>query len=311
MLLPRPRLRSVPVVVLLLALGCTPQGSPPSKATPQRVVAIGDLHADINAARSAFRLAGAIDEQDRWVGGDLIVVQLGDLIGRSYEEKAVLDFMFDVREQADAAGGTVHILIGNHEIFGARLRLSVVDERAYAPFEAIPGLDRDHPALADLSEHQRARGAALMPGGHYTRKLAEFPVVLKLGNTVFVHGGVTPHWAKYGVDKINHDVSQWFAGKTGEPVWAKGVDSGNLDDIVVMSRHFSRDVDADDCALLEESLTLLDAERMVVAHSVQESIVSNCDERVWAIDVGMSRAYGGIPQVLEILDDEIVTVIGP
>ena len=44
----------------------------------QRIVAFGDVHGDLEAARGALRLAGAIDEQDRWSGGDLIVVQTGD-----------------------------------------------------------------------------------------------------------------------------------------------------------------------------------------------------------------------------------------
>ncbi len=48
---------------------------------------------------------------------------------------------------------------------------------------------------------------------------------------------------------------------------------------------------------------------MIVAHTVQESITARCDEKVWAIDVGMSRYYGGDLQVLEIIDDEIISII--
>ena len=33
----------------------------------QRIVAFGDVHGDLEAARGALRLAGAIDEQDRWI----------------------------------------------------------------------------------------------------------------------------------------------------------------------------------------------------------------------------------------------------
>ncbi len=48
---------------------------------------------------------------------------------------------------------------------------------------------------------------------------------------------------------------------------------------------------------------------MVVAHTVQDSITSRCDGDVWAVDVGMSRFYGGEVQVLEILDDQVVAVL--
>ena len=285
--------------------------APQPDARQQRVVAIGDIHADINAARGAFQLAGAIDEQDRWIGGDLVVVQLGDFIGRSYEDREVLDFIIDIRDKADAAGGKVHVLIGNHEVFGARRQYRWVPDEAYAAFADIPGQNVDSHFLAIFPEYKRARIAALMPGGYYAKQLAAFPAVLQIGETVFVHGGVTPRWANYGVDRINVEVGRWFSGRdTTEPPSMKGVDAGNDEDSVVMSRHFSDDVSEEDCAMLQESLDILGAKRMIVAHSVQESITARCDDRVWAVDVGMSRYYGGDLQVLEIIDDEILTVIG-
>jgi hypothetical protein len=77
----------------------------------------------------------------------------------------------------------------------------------------------------------------------------------------------------------------------------------------MMSRHFSEDVDEDDCAMLEASLKILGAKRMIVGHSVQSSITSRCHEKVWAVDVGMSRYYGGDVQVLEIIDDDKISII--
>jgi len=295
------------VLIACVALAVCAEDS--AVPVPHRIVAIGDIHADIGAARAAFQLAGATNDHDEWIGGDLVVVQLGDIIGRSYEDRDVLDFILDLRKKARAAGGQLHSLIGNHEVFGARLRLDYVAADAYSAFDDIPGLVLDDPRLAHLAADQRARGAALMAGGHYAKQLAEFSTVLRLGDTIYVHGGVTPHWANYGVNRINKEVSQWFAGSIVEPLSAQGVDAGNFDDIVIMSRHFSDDVDEEDCELLEESLAILGAKRMVVAHTVQESITARCDEQVWAIDVAMSRFYGGQIQVLEIIDDEKLTII--
>jgi len=274
-----------------------------------RVVVIGDLHADINAAREAFQLAGAVDESDSWVGGNMVIVQTGDIIGRSHDDREVLDFVLSVRDEAKAAGGQVHILIGNHEVFGAELELEWVSDNAYAAFEDIPGLQLNDPRLADVSAAKRARSAALMAGGHYASKMSDFPAVLRLGNTIFTHGGVTPYWAEYGIDKINAEVGLWFAGEIDQPASALGRDPRHFDDNVMMSRHFSEEVGPDECAMLDESLKTLGAKRMVVAHTVQESITSYCDGKVWAVDVGMSRFYGGRPEVLEIMNDDVVTVI--
>lgn len=41
-----------------------------------RLVAIGDLHGDMNKTRRAFKVAGLIDNQDRWTGGTTTAVQV-------------------------------------------------------------------------------------------------------------------------------------------------------------------------------------------------------------------------------------------
>ena len=292
--------------LLGLLPGCGASAAQPSKSG--RVVAIGDIHADINALRTAFRAAGATNARDEWIGGTLTIVQMGDLIGRSDDERQVLDFVFDMQRRATMAGGRVYVLIGNHEVFGGRVDNQAVGRNPFSAYEDMVGLRRDDPRLQVLPAMARARGAALMAGGPYARRIAAFPVVLKLGQTVFVHGGVVPRWARYGVDRINREVSDWLLGKTPEPDSALGVDDG---DRVMWTRQFSADVDAADCAALEESLRILGARRMIVAHTVHAEITSRCDGQVWAVDVGMSRAYGGTVQVLEITDDRTLRVIQP
>lgn len=295
-------------VAILLALGLglgAGVGVAPGAAQPAgagRIVAIGDVHGDLGAFRTALRAAGAINSAGNWVGGSLTVVQMGDLIGRSDEERQVLDFAFDLQSRAASAGGRLHLLIGNHEVFGGRLDNQAVGPNPFPAWESVPGLRRDDPRLLHLPPHARARGAALMPGGPYARKLAALPVVLRIGDTVFVHGGVVPRWARYGTERINQEVRQWLLGLAAEPDSALGVDNG---DRVMWTRQFSANVTAQDCALLKESLGILGAKRMIVAHTVHPQITARCDEQVWAVDVGMSRAYGGQVQVLEIVDDRL------
>eukprot|EP00541_Cyclophora_tenuis_P015205 CAMPEP_0116577876 /NCGR_PEP_ID=MMETSP0397-20121206/21386_1 /TAXON_ID=216820 /ORGANISM="Cyclophora tenuis, Strain ECT3854" /LENGTH=169 /DNA_ID=CAMNT_0004107187 /DNA_START=58 /DNA_END=567 /DNA_ORIENTATION=+ len=63
-------------------------------------------------------------------------------------------------------------------------------------------------------------------------------------------------------------------------------------------------------------LTTLQADRLVIGHTVQDQINSAMDGRVWRIDVGASAAYGGPTEVLEIRKqqqhnarDEIVSIL--
>jgi hypothetical protein len=273
-----------------------------------RVVAIGDLHSDIGQTRAAFRLAGATDANGTWIGGGLNVVQLGDMIGRSDDERQVLDFLFDIREQARAVGGGVHLLIGNHEVMGARVDNQAVGTNPFPGYEDLLGLDLADVRLGFLSEAQKKRGAALMAGGPYAKRFATLPTVIKLGETIYAHGGVVPRWARYGIDKINSEVSHWLFGDAPEPESSLGVDDG---DCVMWTRQFSSAVDAGDCTALDASLALLGAKRMIVAHTVQPTITGYCNNKVWVIDVGMSRYYGGPIEVLEIVNDETLTVLRP
>jgi hypothetical protein len=302
----RLRLLAVPALLLGFLLAWDARGAQPPATS--RVVAIGDIHADIQVMRTAFQAAGAINASGNWIGGTLTVVQLGDLIGRSDEERQVLDLLFEIQRKAAAAGGAVHALIGNHEVFGGRVDNQAVGPNPFPAWEGVSGLRRDDPRLRHLPPRERARGAALMPGGPYATRLAEFPVALKIRDTVFAHGGVTPRWATYGIERINREVRQWLLGLTPEPGSALGVDDG---DRVMWTRQFSSNVTPADCDVLSESLRILGARRMIVAHTVHEQITPRCDGRVWAIDVGMSRAYGGRVQVLEITNDSILRVITP
>jgi hypothetical protein len=313
-----PGIRAVCVGVLVaLSLAVLPaQGgrasgsaAPPSQSLPRRLVVIGDLHADLANAKRAFRLAGAIDQRDAWIGGPLVVVQMGDLIGRGREDVAVLDFVLALRDKAKAAGGTLHVLVGNHEVFGARPDYRWVDPAAFAAFEGMKGLNLSDPRVTALPVQERARFAALMPGSAYARQIATFPAVLRLGDVVFAHAGVLPMWARYGVDRINTEVQAWFMGRTEEPRATLGLDDGSADDGVMWSRHFAALPEPQACALADDSLGLLGAGRMIVAHTVQKVITSRCGGRIWAVDVGISSYYGGAIQVLEVIDGKIFRVI--
>src|SRR5262249_39450199 len=78
----------------------------------ERVLAIGDLHGDLQAARSTLRLAGAIDDKDQWVGGKLVVVQTGDQIDRGDDDRKILDLTEKLKAQASAAGGAFVAMVG-------------------------------------------------------------------------------------------------------------------------------------------------------------------------------------------------------
>ncbi|MFH1756001.1 MAG: metallophosphoesterase [Candidatus Latescibacterota bacterium] len=100
-----------------------------------RIVAIGDLHGDLDAARRALKLAGAIDDADRWIGGTLVVVQTGDQLDRGGDEQAILDLFERLTAEAARAGGAVHQLNANHELMNVALDLRYVTPAGFEDFE--------------------------------------------------------------------------------------------------------------------------------------------------------------------------------
>ena len=263
--------------------------------SPGRLVAIGDVHGDLQAARNALLLAGAINEKDQWIGGELVVVQVGDQLDRGNDEQEILELFDRLRDEAMQAGGAFHILNGNHELMNCALDLRYVTDGGFEDFEDAIDVDPDDEMLNSYPEEQRARVAAFRPGGPYALRLANRNTIVIVGDTLFVHGGVHIEHVEYGLAKINQQIRDWLTGKSAKPEIVSGSESP------VWCRHYSRNVVPESRAMLEEVLTKLNIKRMVIAHTVQEKgIQSHFDGQVWCVDVGLSAHYGGSTQVLEI-----------
>src|SRR6185436_15615918 len=77
--------------------------------------------------------------------------------------------------------------------------------------------------LPKFPEAARGRAAAFLPGGPYARLLAKRRVVVVVGSTLFVHGGVLPEHVRYDLGRLNTEVSRWMRGELAElPVEAAG-----------------------------------------------------------------------------------------
>ena len=305
--------KAVLIALALVASSCARQDE-------QRIVAFGDVHGDIEAARGALRLAGAIDDQDHWIGGELVVVQTGDQLDRGDQEQEILDLFERLRIESEAAGGAFHALLGNHELMNARLDLRYVTDGGYADFQNVTEYDPSDSVqvwdrssasfrsstLAEFEPHQRARVAAFMPGGPYANLLAERQVILQIGENVFAHGGVLPEHVAYGIDEINSSAQAWLRGEADLPSVLSGSNSPQW------TRLYSDDLDSGACSVLEEALNALQAKRIVVGHTIQESgIASACGRQAWRVDIGMAEyyatrtEYGGSVAVLEIIGDSV------
>jgi hypothetical protein len=293
------------VAIAALSTSCySPPQAPAGRLSPERrIVAIGDVHGDWDATLRALRLAGAIDESQHWSGGDLIVVQTGDQLDRGDGERDILLLFEQLAIDAQEAGGEFHSLLGNHEIMNAALDFRYVTPGGFADFESVPTSNLDALTRESLSPHERARAAAFQPGGPFAVSLASHDVILVLGDSVFVHGGVLPAHVEYGIDKINEETRQWLLGKSEKPNVMVGPDSP------IWDRTYSNEPTEEAPETLRVTLELLGVKRMVIGHTVQEGgIRALCDGDAWCIDVGMASHYGGPIEVLEIVGDRVTVL---
>ena len=230
------------------------------------------------------------------LGGDLVVVQCGDQLDRGDRERAILDLLDRLADEAAADGGAVYALIGNHEHMNATGDFRYVTDGGWADFADIAA----DTALAALPPEHRGRASAFAPGGPYALLLAEHDVAVIIGRDLFVHGGILPAHVEYGLDRINAETRAWLRGKAPEPAIFEQRDSP------VWARQYSDDPDSVDCALLDQVLAALDCDRIFVGHTIQDGgITPHCDRRVWCLDTGAAAHYGGSVQVLEITPEGV------
>lgn len=276
------------------ALGATPAWAFPAAS---RLVAIGDLHGDVAAAQRALRAAGAIDERERWIGGPLVVVQTGDQLDRGDDDLAVQQLLERLQPRAAKAGGRLLVLNGNHEVMNVAGDFRYVSPRSLQSYA--------HFAPADPADLSAGRRTAFAPGGPVAKAFATRPVIATVGGVMFVHGGVLLRHVEYGLERINREVSAFMTGAAPPTAATVG------EDAPIWTRLYSDGTpSAQACAELSEVLKRTNTRRLVVGHTIQPEINSACDGKVWRIDVGMSRHYGGPTQVLEIKGDTVRIVRG-
>jgi hypothetical protein len=233
-------------------------------------VAIGDLHGDLDASLKVLQMTGLVDEDGRWSGGRTILVQTGDTTDRGPDSKQVIELLIRLSDEAETSGGDVVALLGNHEV------MNMTGDLRYV-----------HPGDVAAFGSPEARRAAFAPTGSPGTWLRARDVAAKVGDTVFVHGGVSPSWALKGLDVINRtarsaidaDPRAAILGAEG-PLWL---------------RDYLQAPESIACPMLADALEDLGAVRMVVGHTTQRTgrVAVRCDGALLGIDTGISAHYGG------------------
>ena len=335
--------RSAALLLALVVFGHAPALAAP--AAPQRIVAVGDLHGDFDAWQRIARAAGLVDPNGRWSGGTTTLVQLGDVTDRGSDSLRIIRSLQQLQTDAPRSGGRVVVLLGNHEAMNlvGDLRYvtagefaSYADDRSSARRERVYMANRKQLEAAARSTNPNLKPSqvrdrwlattplgwvehrsAWAPTGELGRWAAANPAVLRIGSSLFVHGGLSAEFAALGIDTINYRVAAAMrrADDTSKsvlfdplgPLWYRGLVTR---DPKLDPQGVAAATAAPRPTIEEELAGALNAtgtKRMVIAHTpILSGISMTYGGRLIRVDTGNSRYYGGQLSYLEIIGDRVV-----
>lgn len=312
-------------------------------APAHRIVAVGDLHGDFAAWRDIARAARLVDGKGSWIGGDAALIQTGDVVDRGPDSLKIVQDLMRLQREALRADGQVIALVGNHEamnVIGDLRYVSDGDYAAYADWrsaqrreavytankQAIEAAYRGHdPKMTGeaikqawiaatplgLLEHK----TAWRPDGKIGHWIAGNPAVVLLDGNLFVHGGISPAYARLTIVEINRQIGAALTAQPATqqailndplgPLWYRGL----ADEVAARSDDASGAPEPTAPpgppveTQVENLLSVYGAKRIVIGHTpILSGIAMLYGGRLIRIDTGISEVYDGKVSYLEILD---------
>jgi len=340
--------RLIAVLIWSLAASCaTAQENPPAK---ERIIAIGDLHGDYESFENLMLEAELINKRGRWAGGKTIFVQTGDVPDRGPDSLKIIKRLRKLQKQAPRKGGRVVALIGNHEAMNITGDLRYVHPGEYSAFSdrnsrkvrervyeanrdgiEVFYLERDPALTSELIKAQWIEDTPLgkiehqtawRPAGEVGEWVAANPAVAIVGDSLFVHGGLSAKYASFSLGEINEAVAEALGERSTDPesiindeagpLWYRGLVSRSpLPNVEVTSDAGVGEPEVQPVLSIEEEIDLalnaFGVSRIVVGHTPSlTGITASQNGKLIQIDTGIAAYYGGTKSFLEIKDGMLI-----
>ncbi len=268
---------------------------------PDKVAVLSDIEGNLAFLEGALAKLGVTDSAGAWAYGQGHLVIVGDAVDRGRDVFAVLWRLYSLAQEAQRAGGAVHMVLGNHEQYILRGNSSRAHlEHLYA----LGQMGGPVPAFAGdtvIGDWLRAQ-----------------PVILQMGSVLFTHGGISKATADSGltVPQLNEAMRNYWSGT---PAVKPALDAVLGRSGVTQYRGYldqeSGLASAED---VQYVLARFGAKTVVVGHTLVDKVTMLHDGRVIAIDVNTNEAADealvfeqGKPRIVAVVDRGLPPEQGP
>ncbi len=257
--------------------------------TQEPIFVLGDIHGQFDRMINNLQSHGVINKQLKWNWGKGHLVFVGDIFDRGNKVTETLWFIYHLEQEAEKAGGQVHITFGNHELMVLNKDNRYI-ARDYKNLCNNLGLDYDalfHPNSV-LGEWLRSKNS-----------------MTKINDVLFVHGGISKKQVESGMtpEQVNGLMRQYLlAGSNAKneeeytqilrsfgPFWYRGY---------FMDRSKYKKITGDE---LDGILKSLNVSRIVVGHTENEVLSTSFNGKI--IDVNIPLADDAIPNQALLIEN--------
>lgn len=238
-----------------------------------RILVLGDMHGMYRKLFGYLLNNKVIDRQGHWNWRDGHLVMSGDVFDRGSQVTEALWFLYRLEQEAVAAGGAVHYLLGNHEL------MVMEDDLRYVHRKYLQLFRSAGQSYAEQFSRETVFGQWLRSRN----------TVIRLNDLLLNHAGISPAVAagRLGLEQINEEMGKYLQqnhegsinrllrGQEG-PLWFRGY---------FMSGWGGASPGQDE---FEDVLQQYGASYMVVAHTTVDSVQARYQRKLFAVDLDVN-----------------------
>jgi len=249
---------------------------------PSKLIAISDIEGNFNGFASFLQANKVIDENFQWIYGDGHLVLVGDFVDRGQNVMPTLWLIYNLEAQAEAAGGMVHFILGNHEI----MNINGNFDYAVGKFHKIAEL------LGEHEEPWMNNKVIFSKKSELGRWMRSKNTIEKIGDYLFVHAGLSPEIlpmnlslkrinksvrANIDNDELYHypgedPVANFLMGRLS-PFWYRG--------FVMNYKYYTKITEPE----LSEILEQYASKAAIIGHTVVSDVSTDFNQKIIRIDV--------------------------